>query len=256
MLKKSLLWSLFILFAGVLIFGAVYRTNAKSEQQLGHTAAEPVAQGSGYRSGVGDKPAADEAREPATQQQQGNARQADTVTAGEQQGQGVGQQANGAGAVQQQGPGSGRGANGEGQLANSDAINPASGNGYGQGARQQTDAAPGELQRLQADVSAEIDRITVSGEVAQVPGMGIDLILATSDGELTIGTGPDYLAGQGFVLAMGESIEVSGFWEDGEFKAVEMTRSADGTTIVLRDEYGRPNWSGAVQNQRGGGGQQ
>lgn len=256
MVKKILLWSLFILFAGVLVFGAVYRTNAKSEQQAGSTAVEPAAQGSGYRGGAGEKPVTGEAHEPLAQQQP-NGRQANNNAAtAAQQGQGYGRQADSATGGEQQGQGNGRGANGEGQLANSDAINPASGTGYGQGARQQTDAAPGEPQRRQAEETAVADILTVSGEVAQVPGAGIDLILATSDGEMTIGTGPDYLAGQGFVLTAGETIEVTGFWEDGEFKAVEITRTADGTTIALRDAYGRPNWSGAAQNQRGGGGRQ
>jgi RNase P/RNase MRP subunit p29 len=47
-------------------------------------------------------------------------------------------------------------------------------------------------------------------------------------------------------------VQVRGYWEDGEFKAAQVTRLADGQTIALRDELGRPAWAGAGRNAKGG----
>ena len=60
-----------------------------------------------------------------------------------------------------------------------------------------------------------------------------------------VGTGPGYMETQGFALQAGERIQVLGYWEDGELKAAQLTRLRDGETVMLRDEYGRPAWSGA-----------
>lgn len=73
----------------------------------------------------------------------------------------------------------------------------------------------------------------------------------TADGPLTVGTGPDYLGQQGFVLTVGDEVTLTGFYEDGQFKAVTITRTADGATITLRDPNGRPLWSG--RGRRGNG---
>ena len=40
---------------------------------------------------------------------------------------------------------------------------------------------------------------------------------------------------------VGEMVQVRGYWEDNEFKAAQVTRLADGETIVLRDDVGRPH---------------
>lgn len=89
------------------------------------------------------------------------------------------------------------------------------------------------------------DWITYEGIVLQVPEAGVDMIMQTIDGEeLVVGTGPGYLETQGIDLEEGEQVQVQGFWEDGEFKAGELTRLSDGQTVTMRDEYGRPAWSG------------
>jgi hypothetical protein len=84
------------------------------------------------------------------------------------------------------------------------------------------------------------------GTVMQVPGTGVDLVIATDDGEeIVVGTGPSYMEAQGFALQAGERVQVEGYWEDGsEFKAAQITRLQDGATIALRDEFGRPAWAG------------
>ena len=84
------------------------------------------------------------------------------------------------------------------------------------------------------------------GTVVQAPGAGVDLVIATDDGEeITIGTGPSHMAAQGFVLQAGERVQAQGYWEDGiEFKAAQITRLQDGASIALRDQLGRPAWAG------------
>jgi hypothetical protein len=96
--------------------------------------------------------------------------------------------------------------------------------------------------------------VTIEGMVTQAPAAGIDMILETDEGAVQIGTGPGYLDEVGYTIQNGEQLLVTGFWEDGEFKASEITRSADGASIVLRDEFGRPMWSGAVRNGGNGRG--
>lgn len=229
MFKKILLWSMFILFAGILVFGAVYRTSAKTEQQSdAGVALAQGAQGSGYRGGAGARPVDDTHEPPAEQPFYG--RQSDSVDPG--RGQGFGGQSSGGQSSGGQSSGA-QGSDNRGAAAD----------------------APGAQDRQRAqDVDVVHESVTYTGEVVQVPGAGIDLILATAEGEMTIGTGPNYLAGEGFVLAVSESVEITGFWEDGEFKAVTIVRLADGSTITLRDATGRPNWSGAVRSGRGQGG--
>jgi hypothetical protein len=56
------------------------------------------------------------------------------------------------------------------------------------------------------------------------------------------------MASQGFTLQAGEPVQVRGYWEDGEFKAAQVTRLTDGRTIILRDEIGQPAWAGAGRN--------
>ena len=52
-------------------------------------------------------------------------------------------------------------------------------------------------------------------------------------------------------VQIGDELEVTGYWENDEFKASEITLLASGQTIVLRDELGRPSWSGSQQAGRG-----
>ena len=70
-------------------------------------------------------------------------------------------------------------------------------------------------------------------------------IIAAPSGEVLIGTGPGYLAEQGFEIQVGDAVSVDGFWENEEFKATEITLLADDSSIVLRDKWGRPMWAGA-----------
>jgi hypothetical protein len=124
-----------------------------------------------------------------------------------------------------QGQGQGRGGNGQG-------------GGYGQS---------GSVERQYANYEAPSgDWVIYEGTVVESPETGGELVIMTDDGqEVMVGTGPGYMEAQGFGLTAGERVQVQGYWEDDELKAAQVTRLRDGETIALRDQLGRPAWSGA-----------
>ncbi|MGD8624288.1 MAG: hypothetical protein PVJ34_07120 [Anaerolineae bacterium] len=152
--------------------------------------------------------------------------------------------------------GEGRGQGGDGVAYADEATQASYANGRGGGGqgRGAGTAASVESAPLAEAVAPE-DWLTYEGTVTQAPAAGVDMVLAGDDGqELIVGTGPGYLEEQGFSLEAGERVQVQGFWEDGEFKAGQLTRLRDGATIMIRDLYGRPAWSGAFGRGTGGQG--
>ena len=125
----------------------------------------------------------------------------------------------------------------------------------GRGGRGRTRDSVAERQYPNHDGSPSEELLVREGTVVSPPEDGVDLVIETSDsGTLTVGTGPMYMASQGFILEAGDSVQVQGYWEDDEFKASQVTRLADGRTITLRDELGRPAWAGAGRIARSGQG--
>ena len=217
MFKKIVLISLFVLFAAVLIGGAINRTADKSEAFAA----------TGDRSQADDRHIA----EASDGKQESVGWQAGQGNQGQEAGAGRNQDGNNSGAG---------GGQGQGQGAGQQGTNGSGNGGQGQGWRRQ------DNQQVVAQEAPE--RVTLEGVVLQAPAAGVDLILETAEGENLIGTGPGYLGDQGFVLIVGDSISVSGSWENEEFKAMEITNLNNGETITLRDEWGRPMWSGAGRN--------
>jgi hypothetical protein len=205
MIKKIALTTLFVLFAGLLIYGAVNRTRATAERAGEIAAREAV---------VNDEASLNQGQSFG----QGNQGQ-DSQGRGQGQGQSRGLGGQDLGNLGQGNQGQGQGSQGQGQGRN----------------RQEMPVDPAE-------------RITITGDVVQAPAAGVDMILQTADGEVLIGTGPGYLTDQGFVIEMGDEVSVEGFWDNGEFKATEITLLSNGQSIILRDEWGRPMWSGAGRN--------
>ena len=81
---------------------------------------------------------------------------------------------------------------------------------------------------------------TLTGEVTVVDG---EITVQTAEGEVVVGLGQASCR-EGFALEVGDEVSVTGFYEDGEFKAGTVENLTTGETIVLRDEAGRPMWSG------------
>ncbi len=160
---------------------------------------------------------------------------------------------------------------GHGQSEGAVAEVSTQGQGQGQGrGRSVQDAANGQsaaAEPLYPNYDEIPEEMSIyEGTVLLSPETGADLVILTDAGEeITVGTGPGYMEEQGLTLQAGERVQVLGYWEDGELKAAQLTRLQDGQTITLRDELGRPAWSGAgnratavegtdVQVARGGGG--
>ena len=126
-----------------------------------------------------------------------------------------------------------------------------SGQGRGSQGQGNTGGDVAERQYPNYDGSPPEGWLVHEGAVVLAPEDGVDLVIEMSDGKkLTVGTGPNYMASQGFILQAGEPVQVMGYWEDHEFKAAQVTRLADGQTITLRNELGRPAWAGAGRNAR------
>ena len=150
---------------------------------------------------------------------------------------------------------------GRGQATAGEAVGEteARGQGYGKGRNTEADAqanesggyaqGAGNVERQYANFEGPSgDQIAYQGAVVQAPATGVDLVIKTDEGmEVKVGTGPGYMENQGFTLETGDRVQVTGFWEDEELKAAQVTRLADGQTITLRDDYGRPAWSGSGQ---------
>ncbi|MFN2290619.1 MAG: hypothetical protein ACK2UC_05450 [Anaerolineae bacterium] len=142
------------------------------------------------------------------------------------------------------GQGSGRNADAISYVAANGSQTRGGGYGAGGGGGQGRAVSAGVAEPL-SEAPAPEDWIVYEGTVVEAPAAGVDMVLQTADGEeLLVGTGPGYLETQGFALQTGEQVQVKGFWEDGEFKAGELTRLRDGETVLMRDTYGRPAWSG------------
>jgi len=70
-----------------------------------------------------------------------------------------------------------------------------------------------------------------------------EVTIQTTEGEVLVGMGQSAYW-ESFALEVGEEIAVIGFYEDGEFKAGTIENLTTGEMLVLRDENGRPMWSG------------
>lgn len=114
--------------------------------------------------------------------------------------------------------------------------------GYGRqgnagGGRDSEYGWEGEGLALEAD-----DWQVVTGDVLVA---GNELTVSTDAGEVEVGLGQAaYREAAEFVVAVGDEVSVSGYYDGGEFKAAVVDNLTSGESIVLRDESGRPMWAG------------
>lgn len=156
-----------------------------------------------------------------------------------QDGQGRGSGGNGQGGRQGQGLGQGLGEQqGQGQgLGQGLGEQQGQGQGLGQGlGEQQGQGSGAEIQ------TTSIEGETIEGVVLET----VELVVETPAGEqVQIGLGPSfYRDAQGFALEVGDSVRVTGYWEDDEFKASLIENLDTTKSIVLRSADGRPMWAG------------
>ena len=79
---------------------------------------------------------------------------------------------------------------------------------------------------LVVEISPEIIRVEAEDDVYEIEGR-------------TLG----YLSESGFLLEKGDLVELTGFYEDGEYKVSVIQNVTSGQSILVRDESGRPKWS-------------
>jgi hypothetical protein len=137
--------------------------------------------------------------------------------------------------------GQGRGAEGQAEGQGS----YGSGRGYG-GGNGNAQGSQNEERLYRNNETLSQDWSVVEGTVLEAPEAGGDLVVETKEGDqVKVGTGPGYMAAQGFALEVGESVQIQGYWEDDELKAAQVTRLQDGQSITLRDNSGHPAWAGS-----------
>jgi hypothetical protein len=227
------MWTVFAAFVGILVAGAVIRT-------WDRTTRTAEAHGNG----------------------RGQAQQVEGVAAGPGQGQGQSQS-------QSQGQGQGRGrlaeANGDGHEdcdgeheAKGQGQGQSQGQGQGQGRDQGQDQSQGQGQGQgngwanDADVDRVSEWLTVEGVVVSIEESV--MTVQTTDGETVLVEGRpwQFVREQGFDAEVGDRVVLMGFHEDGEFKTGRIDDVTNGQSVELRDESGRPGWSGQGWRQEGG----
>jgi hypothetical protein len=82
------------------------------------------------------------------------------------------------------------------------------------------------------------------------------MTMSTPEGEIiAFQTGqPRFFAEQGITFQVGDEIVVIGFYENGQFKAGDITQVSTGLKVMLRDPNGRPLWAGPGNGNGNGNG--
>ena len=154
------------------------------------------------------------------------------------------------------GQGQGRGGSGSWQSGRG-AVDGGAAYGQGQGRRQGSNRAQGWGASGGAGTSGErggnagggqgrkgtastVAWETLTGTVTGIDG---EVTIQTAEGEMLIGMGQSAYW-QDFQLDVGDEITITGFHEDGQFKAGSVENLTTGETINLRDGSGRPMWAG------------
>lgn len=212
MIKKIFLGALFLSIAGVLIFGAVNRTIAKSTET-------PLAKG------------------------ESGGRQLESSIDTDRQG-GHGQfERNAAGGTNethvQKGDCSGNFS--ESQGPRNEQVGSQSGQRRGGGGRNSGGSIAGH-----SEVEAA-SWITVEGSVVSADAEA--LVVSTVDGETVVIEGRAWRFAQelGYTARTNAPINVVGFYEDGEFKVVQISGNDSEAPLQLRETGGRPIWAGGGQ---------
>ncbi|HQP09660.1 MAG TPA: hypothetical protein PLY85_11640 [Anaerolineaceae bacterium] len=141
-----------------------------------------------------------------------------------------------------QGVGIGNGSTGQGLGTGNDNDSGGYGNGSDkEGYEQSGDGVPfGD-----GVPDAVVDEwVTLQGTVTAVDASLLEV--TTSDGKVILVENRAwwFAQEQGLTLAAGDSVSLTGFYDDGVFEAGSITSLATSQTVSLRDADGRPLWSG------------
>jgi hypothetical protein len=228
MVKKVFVGVLLAAAFGLLVFGAVNRTLAKSADNQALALNDSVQEGYGGGHGTGNT--------VTSQSRILDGGVDDTIADGEYLGAYNGEDAG-------YGPGDGTG----------NGIAPEDGTGYGlanpnggQG-KQPEDAPQDGSHDGIADVS---DWITVSGTVQSVSSY--EVVISLDDGSSLVLDGRTlaFMTESGFVLSVGDSVTILGFYDDGVFETGQVTTASG--SIMIREDDGTPLWASSGMNTGSG----
>ncbi|NWG17226.1 MAG: hypothetical protein HXY41_11375 [Chloroflexi bacterium] len=95
--------------------------------------------------------------------------------------------------------------------------------------------------------------VTLNGVVTAVTNNG--LTMQAEDGQIyTLQFGrADFWTSQAVTFAVGDAVSAMGFWQGDQFQTGQITKTATGERILLRDPNGRPLWGGPGRNGNGNG---
>lgn len=211
MIKKIILGTLFVGLIGILIFGAVNRTLAKTNDVRSE-----VNGGGRYQSLTEENPLANNLQYPIEKNKTLNRSETDSQYGNGRQG-----------SADEDGLGNGYNRT-DNRIGTGNGLTKE--DGYGNGIPN-PQATAGEW-------AAYTGTVVIADPVM--------ILVETSDGnQIEIeGRAWSYAQEMGFSTAVGNTLQINGFHEDGEYKVATIEDLTSGQTIVTRDENGRPGWAG------------
>jgi hypothetical protein len=112
-----------------------------------------------------------------------------------------------------------------------------------QGARNEAVVQPREEKEM-VGAAQVTERVVIQGKVQEVSEESI-LILTDQGDELIIEGMPLRFAQEaGFTTAVDKRVELTGFYENGEFEVAKIVDLFSGLAIDIREDTGRPLWAG------------
>ncbi|MBN2119039.1 MAG: hypothetical protein JW730_20895 [Anaerolineales bacterium] len=88
------------------------------------------------------------------------------------------------------------------------------------------------------------ERSTIDGQVVGLSNRGLSVQLVNAQSIEISGRAWRYAQGLGFTAQNGDRLQLEGFLENGEFRVIHVTNLSNSQSVSLRDEGGRPLWSG------------
>ncbi len=147
------------------------------------------------------------------------------------------------------GNGSGEGIGRQGDTANGGRQ----GGGQGEEKRGQERAGSGANGSGQAAEEPIDEWLEYEGVVVSVDDSVIEVETATGLTVVVEGRPRQYVMEQEAQVELGDTLLLTGFNEDGEFKAATLQDLESGEEVVLRDDTGRPMWAGQGRRQQASG---
>lgn len=86
--------------------------------------------------------------------------------------------------------------------------------------------------------------ITQQGTVTHIDEEMVTLVLADGEELIIEGRAWSFAQEQGFAIQRGDRLELAGFFEEDTFEVGQINNLTTDESVVLREETGRPLWSG------------